>query len=88
MSRAAFRLGNGVSSNGGAAKDGGRYSIHDVVVDDIRPDLFNGFGVFAQVSMTPGTSASPRLHDVSIDHVTAFPPRVCSSSAVRSSTPE
>ncbi len=70
-----FQIGNGVSSNGGAAKDGGRYSIHDVVVDDIRPDLFNGFGVFAQVSMTPGTSASPRLHDVSIDHVTAFPPK-------------
>jgi hypothetical protein len=70
-----FQIGNGLSSNGGAAKDGGRYSIHDVVVDDIRPDLYNGFGVFAQISMTPGISASPRLHDVSIDHVTAFPPR-------------
>jgi hypothetical protein len=70
-----FQIGNGVSSNGGAVRDGGRYSIHDVVVDDIRPDLYNGFGVFAQISMTPGTSASPRLHDVSIDHVTAFPPK-------------
>lgn len=70
-----LQIGNGVSSNGGAAKDGGRYSIHDVVVDDIRPDLYNGFGVFAQISMQPGISASPRLHDVSIDHVTAFPPR-------------
>ncbi len=70
-----LQLGNGVSSNGGAAKDGGRYSIHDVIVDDIQPDLYNGFGVFAQISMTPGISASPRLHDVSIDHVTAFPPR-------------
>ncbi len=70
-----FQIGNGVSSNGGAAKDGGRYSIHDVVVDDIRPDLYNGFGAFAQISMTPGTSESPRLHDVRIDHVTAFPVR-------------
>jgi hypothetical protein len=70
-----FQLGNGVSSNGGAPKDGGRYSIHDVLVDDIQPDLYNGFGAFAQISMSPGTSASPRLHDVSIDHVTAFPPR-------------
>jgi hypothetical protein len=70
-----FQIGNGVSSNGGAAKDGGRYSIHDVVVDDIQLDLYKGFGVFAQISMTPGDSASPRLHDVSIDHVTAFPPR-------------
>ena len=26
--------------------------------------------------MTAGDSESPRLHDVSIDHVTAFPPRV------------
>jgi hypothetical protein len=69
-------LGNGVSDNGGAARDGGRYSIHDVVVDDIQPDLYNGFGVFAQISMTPGISASPRLHDVSIDHVTAFTPRI------------
>jgi hypothetical protein len=70
-----FQIGNGLSSNGGAPKDGGRYSIHDVVVDDILPDLYNGFGVFAQISMQPGISASPRLHDVSIDHVTAFPPR-------------
>jgi len=70
-----LQLGNGVSSNGGASKDGGRYSIHDVVLDDINPDLYNGFGAFAQISMTPGVSASPRLHDVSIDHVTAFAPR-------------
>jgi hypothetical protein len=70
-----LQIGNGLSGKGGAAKDGGRYSIHDVVVDDIQPDLFNGFGVFAQISMTPGVSDSPRLHDVRIDHVTAFPPR-------------
>ncbi len=70
-----FQFGNGVSSNGGAPKDGGRYSVHDVVVDDIQPDLRNGFGVFAQISMTAGDSASPRLHDIRIEHVTAFPPR-------------
>jgi len=68
-----FQIGNGVSSNGGAAKDGGRYSIHDVTVDDVQTDLYGGFGTFAQISMTPGTSESPRLHDVKIDHVTAFP---------------
>jgi hypothetical protein len=70
-----LQIGNGLSANGGPAKDGGRYSIHDVVVDDIQPDLYNGFGVFAQISMTPGVSVSPRLHDVRIDHVTAFPPK-------------
>lgn len=68
-----FQIGNGLSSNGGAAKDGGRYSIHDVTVDAINPDLYNGFGTFAQISMTPGASDGPRVHDVSIDHVTAFP---------------
>ncbi len=70
-----LQIGNGLSSNGGAAKDGGRYSIHDIIVEDIRPDFYNGFGVFAQISMTGGITVSPRLHDVSIDHVTAFPPK-------------
>jgi hypothetical protein len=70
------QIGNGLSSNGGAPKDGGRYSMHDVVVDDIQSDFYRGFGIFAQISMTPGVSATPRLHDVKIDHVTAFPPRV------------
>jgi hypothetical protein len=71
-----FQIGNGLSDNKGAAKDGGRYSIHDVVIEDINPDMFGGFGLFAQISMAPGESAAPTLHDVSIDHVTAFPPRV------------
>jgi hypothetical protein len=70
-----LQIANGVSSNGGAAKDGGRYSIHDIVLDDVQPGLYNGFGAFAQISMTPGTSASPQLHDLKIDHVTAFPPQ-------------
>ncbi|HYM75137.1 MAG TPA: hypothetical protein VE377_04095 [Candidatus Dormibacteraeota bacterium] len=69
-----FQIGNGLSDNKGAAKDGGRYSIHDVVVDDIQPDFYLGHGAFAQISMTPGESAAPLLHDVSIAHVTAFPP--------------
>ena len=69
-----FQIANSTADNGGAAKDGGRYSIHDVVVDDIRPDLFAGFGAFAQISTAPGSSAPP-LHDVAIDHITAFPAR-------------
>ena len=69
-----LQLGNGLSDNGGAAKDGGRYSIHDIVIDDVQPDLYRGFGVFAQISMTPGDSQAPRLHDVAIDHATGFPP--------------
>jgi hypothetical protein len=71
-----FVLGNGMTTIGGAAKDGGRYSIHDVVVDDIQADTYNGRGVFAQISTAPGVSAAVPLHDVTIDHVTAFPTRV------------
>jgi hypothetical protein len=71
-----FQLGNGLSSNGGAPKDGGRYSIHDVTLDDIQPELFSGRGLFAQISSALGVGEAPALHDVSIDHVTAFAPRV------------
>jgi hypothetical protein len=68
-----FLIGNGVTTIGGAAKDGGRYSIHNVVVDDIEGELYNGFGTFAQISTAPGDSPAPKLHDVRIDHVTGFP---------------
>lgn len=70
-----LQVGNGSADNGGVPKDGGRYSIHDVVVDDIRPDLYNGAGAFAQISTT-GNLQVPPLHDVRIDHVTAFPPHM------------
>ena len=69
-----FILANATTTNGGSATDGGRYSIHDVVVDDIQTELYNGRGVFVQISTAPGFSIP--LHDVVIDHVTAFPPRV------------
>jgi len=72
----AFQIGNGLSDNKGAAKDGGRYSIHDVVVDDIQSEALAGRGVFAQISTAPGETAATPLHDVRIDHVTALPPRV------------
>ena len=40
-------------------------------MDDLGGSTYQGLGVFAQV-----TSSDPVLKDVSIDHVTAFPPRV------------
>jgi hypothetical protein len=71
-----FQIANGVDGKGrGAAKDGGRYSIHDVILDDVQPALYRGFGIFALISTTPGVSDAPRLHDVKIDHVTAFVPQ-------------
>jgi len=69
-----FQVGNGSSSTNGAPKDGGRYSIHDVVVDDIQGDALKGSGVFAQISSAPGIPGVPPLHDVLIDHIDAFPP--------------
>ena len=68
-----MQLGNGVSANGGVALAGERYSIHDVIIDDIDDVKYEGHGTFAQVSMGKG---SPILRDVTIDHVTAFQPGV------------
>jgi len=65
-----FQIANVLDDGGGAAMSGERYSIHDVIVDDIDDVKYSGHGVFAQVSTIP----SPLLKDVSIDHITAFPP--------------
>src|ERR1022692_3799096 len=60
---AGLQIANALSDNGGAPFDGQRYSIHDIVIDDIG-------GGFAQVSVSPG---APLLQNVTINHVTAFP---------------
>jgi hypothetical protein len=49
---------------------GQRYSIHDLLVDDIDGDAYSGFGVFSLIM-----SVAPPLKSVHIDHVTAFPQR-------------
>ena len=67
---AGMQIANGLSSNGGKALAGTRYSIHDVIIDDIDGLKYNGPGEFAQVSMGAGAAV---LEDVTIDHVTAFP---------------
>lgn len=64
-----FQIANGLSDAGGASSGGGRYSIHDVLVDDVQGRDLGGFGNFANVS-----SVAPPLHDVQIEHVTAFVP--------------
>jgi hypothetical protein len=54
-----------------AASSGGRrFSIHDLIVDDIDGQAYKGFGVFMLM-----VSAQPPLRSVRIDHVTAFPPK-------------
>jgi hypothetical protein len=73
-----FQIGNGLSDNGAAPKAGERYSIHDIVVDDIQGSAAKGFGIFALLAMsgaarTTGDAPIPPLRDVKMDHITAFP---------------
>jgi hypothetical protein len=65
-----LQIANALADDGGAPLDGQRYSIHDIVVDDINGVKYNGPGEFAQVSVSAG---APLLQNVHINHVTAFP---------------
>jgi hypothetical protein len=47
---------------------GERFSIHDLIFDDIDGVVYKGFGLF-----TLAVSVDPPLNNVKIDHVTAFP---------------
>ena len=55
------------SKTGGFAADGGRYSIHDIFADDLHDKDYKGGGSFLIL-----VSWQPPLHDIVIDHVTAF----------------
>jgi hypothetical protein len=78
-----LQIGNGLSDAGGASADGGRYSIHDVVFEDIGGQSYGGFGAFAQIS-----AVGPPLHDLKLDHVTAFPPQSLFILGVRTTIPK
>lgn len=67
-----FEIANGASSAGGVPTAGERYSIHDVILDDVSDVTYNGHGTFAEVYSVP----QPNLQSVQIDHVTSFQPRV------------
>ena len=70
-----FQISNSRSSKGkGAAADGGLYSIHDILADDVHEEDYRGSGIFLVM-----LSASPPVHDLQIDHVTAFVPGVLMS---------
>ena len=57
-----------MSDNGGAQLDGQRYSIHDIVVDDL--DAKNRRWVYCTGFCG---SRRPSPQNVTINHVTAFP---------------
>jgi hypothetical protein len=67
---AGLQIANAMSDNGGAPLDGQRYSIHDIVIDDIDGTKYDGPSEFAQISVSAG---APLLQNVAINHVTAFP---------------
>jgi hypothetical protein len=60
-------VANGLTSTAGPATDGGRYSIHDLIVDSVHDEDWGGRGQFGFVN-----SNAELLHDVAFDHVTAF----------------
>lgn len=62
-----LQLATDLSRTGGASADGGRYSIHDIFADDLHDKDYKGGGTFLLL-----VSVRPPIHDVQIDHVTAF----------------
>jgi hypothetical protein len=68
-----LQIVNALSDGGAAAIDGQRYSIHDVVIDDIDGAKYNGPGEFAEIAVVAGAAL---LQNVAINHVTAFPSRM------------
>jgi hypothetical protein len=62
-------VGNIRSDAGGTAADGGRYSIHDLIADNVHEKDYLGFGTFLKMLVL-----EPPLHDVQMDHITAFVP--------------
>lgn len=67
-----MQIANAPADNGANAVAGERYSIHDVVIDDLDGAKFNGPSELAQISIFPG---APVLQKLTINHVTAFPSR-------------
>jgi len=64
-----IQIANGRSDSGGVPLAGLRYSIHDVIVDDLNAAKYAGFGTFAQISTGRGIAV---VQDATINHVTAF----------------
>jgi hypothetical protein len=67
---AGLQIANALADNGAAALAGERYSIHDIIIDDLNGAKYNGPGEFAQLSVAAGGAI---LQSVTINHVTAFP---------------
>ena len=67
----ALQIANTHSKVGAFSTDGGRYSIHDLFIDDLHDRDYKGGGTFLIL-----VSEQPPIHDLQIDHVTSFGPGV------------
>jgi len=65
-----LQIANVLSDAGGVSAAGERYSVHDLIVQEVHERDYQGFGVFAMI-----LSNQPPVRDVRIEHVTAFVPR-------------
>jgi hypothetical protein len=66
---AGINMANAYSSNHGMASAGGRYSIHDITVDDINAVAYNGGGPLVLVMNDWPVHI---LGDITINHITGF----------------
>jgi hypothetical protein len=80
---AGLQIANALAGSG-PPLDGERYSIHDIVIDDIDGVKYNGPSEFAQVSVSAG---APVLQNVTINHVTAFPSKTMFIIGAPTATP-
>jgi hypothetical protein len=78
-----FQIANVPTAANGIATAGERYSIHDLLIDDIDAVRYKGFGLLFQIS-----SLEPQLKDVVIDRVTGFAPRILFNVSVLSPHPK
>jgi len=67
----AFDIGNVTGKAQAPSSGGERYSIHDLVFDDIDHVAYQGLGSLALI-----ISVAPPLQSFHFDHLTAFPSRV------------
>jgi hypothetical protein len=79
----ALQIANVPSDTGGAATAGERYSIHDVVFDDIDGQKYKGFGLFLML-----LAQTPPLRDIKLDHITAFAPKALINVGIRLDQPK
>lgn len=73
-----FQIANAPETDGAFSAAGERYSIHDLVIDDLDGKKYAGFGAFMVL-----ISNHPTLNNVRFDHITAVTPRVFISAAIK-----